>query len=219
MQELKALLHSRGALLVFDEVITGFRYALGGAQSLFGVTPDLASFGKAMGNGMPISAVVGRADLMREMEEIFFSGTFGGEALSLAASIAVIDKMRREPVIDTLWRTGTALAEGTRDLIARHGLQKVFGLVGKAPWMILTVQDQPTARKEAIKTLLMTELLARGVLLLGSHNVCYAHNGEDAAQIFAGYDGALARVAEELATGQLEARLGRPAIEPVFRVR
>jgi glutamate-1-semialdehyde 2,1-aminomutase len=219
LEELKALLHARGALLVFDEVITGFRYALGGAQALFGVTPDLASFGKAMGNGMPISAVVGRADLMREMEEIFFSGTFGGEALSLAAAIAVIDKMRREPVIETLWRTGGVLAEGVGARIARHGLTELFGLVGKAPWMILTTRDHPAARKEASKTLLVTELLARGVLLLGSHNVCYAHDGVDVARVFAAYDAALARVAEELATGSLEARLGRPAIEPVFRVR
>lgn len=217
--ELRELVHRHGALLLFDEVITGFRYALGGAQEYFGVVPDLASFGKAMGNGMPISAVVGRADLMREMEEIFFSGTFGGETLSLAAAIAVIDKMRREPVIETLWRTGATMADGVRDRIARHGLTHVIGLVGKAPWLILTVQDQPTARKEAIKTLLVKELLARGVLLLGSHNICYAHDAVDMARVFAAYDGALPRIAEELMSGRLEERLGGAVIESVFKVR
>ncbi|MBP2316824.1 aminotransferase class III-fold pyridoxal phosphate-dependent enzyme [Azospirillum soli] len=219
LAELKALVNANGALLVFDEVITGFRYHLGGAQALFGVTPDVASFGKALGNGMPISAVVGRADVMREMEEVFFSGTFGGETLSLAAGIAVVDKMRREPVIDTLWRTGAALADGVRERIKARALDGVFSLVGKAPWMILAVQDQPTARKEAIKTLLVTELLAHGVLLLGSHNVCYAHDAVDTARVFAAYDAALDRVAEELETCALEERLGRPAIESVFRVR
>src|SRR5690606_16635796 len=77
-----------GALLIFDEIITGFRLHLGGAQAQFGVTPDLACFGKAMANGMPISALVGRAEVMRSVEDVFFSGTFGGEALSLAAAQA-----------------------------------------------------------------------------------------------------------------------------------
>ena len=77
LETVRNLCDEHGALLVFDEVITGFRFSLGGAQKMFGVTPDIAAFGKAMGNGMPVSAVVGRVDVMREMEEVFFSGTFG----------------------------------------------------------------------------------------------------------------------------------------------
>ncbi|MDO8605305.1 MAG: aminotransferase class III-fold pyridoxal phosphate-dependent enzyme [Phaeospirillum sp.] len=219
LAELKALCHANGALLVFDEVITGFRYALGGAQSLFGVTPDLASFGKSMGNGMPISAVMGRADIMHEMENVFISGTFGGEALSLAASIATIDKMKREPVIETLWRTGALLATEVAKLAAGHGLSEVFGLLGRAPWMILAVQDHPTARKEAIKTLFAREMLRAGVLFLASHNVCYAHDAEDINRVLTAWDIALAKVAEELATGRLEERLPCPAVMPVFKVR
>ena len=92
--------------MIFDEIITGFRWSLGGAQAYYGVAPDLACFGKAMGNGMPISAVVGRADIMRIMEDIFYSGTFGGEALSLAAAIATIDKIERENVTERLWQVG-----------------------------------------------------------------------------------------------------------------
>ena len=98
LKGLKDLVHRHGALLIFDEIITGFRWSIGGAQARYGVTPDLACFGKAMGNGMPISAVVGRADIMRLMEDIFYSGTFGGETLSLAAAIATIDKIDREAV-------------------------------------------------------------------------------------------------------------------------
>lgn len=219
LEELKALVHSHGALLVFDEVITGFRFAIGGAQQLFGVTPDLASFGKAMANGFPISAVVGRADVMREMEEIFFSGTFGGEALSLAASIATIDKMRREPVIERLWSTGKTVADGVRNAIAAAGLDGIFAPIGLAPWSILSIDDHPKARKEAIRTRFLMEILKRGVLTAGNHNVTYAHTAVDVAQVLAGYRAALDVVAEELATGQLEARLGRPAIESIFKVR
>jgi glutamate-1-semialdehyde 2,1-aminomutase/spore coat polysaccharide biosynthesis protein SpsF len=219
LEALKELVHAEGALLVFDEVITGFRYHLGGAQSLFGVTPDLASFGKSMGNGMPISAVMGRADIMREMENVFISGTFGGETLSLAASIAVIDKMRREPVIETLWSTGQILADEVAKLAAGHGLADIFALVGKAPWKILAVQDHPTARKEAIKTLFAREMLRAGVLFLASHNVCYSHDSDDINRVLTAWDRALARVAGELATGKLEERLPCPAVMPVFKVR
>jgi len=219
LESLKELAHDNGALLIFDEVITGFRYALGGAQSMFGVTPDLASFGKSMGNGMPISAVLGRADIMHEMENVFISGTFGGEALSLAASIAVIDKMKREPVIEKLWATGGLLADEVAKLTATHGLSGIFSLVGRAPWKILAVQDHPTARKEAIKTLFAREMLRAGVLFLASHNVCYAHDGEDVNRVLTAWDVALAKVAAELATGKLEERLPCPAVMPVFKVR
>lgn len=219
LQGLKDLAHRHGAVLVFDEVITGFRYALGGAQSLFGVTPDLAAFGKAMGNGMPISAVVGRADIMAEMNEVFISGTFGGEALSLAAAIAVIDKMRSEPVIEGLWRKGEALAGGARDIFAAHGLGEIISLNGKAPWMVLAVADHKTARKEAIKTLLQAEMIRNGVLLLASHNLCHAHDEADLGRVLFAYDKACAVIAEELATGQLEARLPYPVVEPIFKVR
>lgn len=219
LQDLKDLVHSHGALLVFDEVITGFRYAVGGAQSLFGVTPDLASFGKAMGNGMPISAIVGRAEVMREMEDVFISGTFGGEALSLAAAIATIDKMEREPVIEKLWSLGTRLDDGVAQLTQKHGLSDIITLVGRAPWKIISVADHPTARKEAIKTLFAHHMLRSGVLFLASHNVCYAHDDDDVNLVLTAWDKALGTVAAELATGRLEARLPCPAVEPVFRVR
>ena len=217
--ELQGLVRAEGALLVFDEVITGFRYALGGAQEYFGVTPDLAAFGKAMGNGMPISAVVGRADLMMQMEEIFFSATFGGEALSLAAAIAVIDKMRREPVIERLWASGDEIAAGVRCAIERHGLQSAVTLTGLAPWTILRFHDVEGASKEAVKTLFMREMLAQGILIAASNNVSFAHGVDDIRQVAAAYDGAFVRIAEGLASGALEAMLDGPPITPVFVVR
>jgi glutamate-1-semialdehyde 2,1-aminomutase/spore coat polysaccharide biosynthesis protein SpsF len=219
LQEVMALCRRNGALLIFDEIITGFRYALGGAQELFGTVPDLAAFGKAMGNGMPISAVVGRADVMREMEEVFYSGTFGGETLSIAAAIAVIDKMRREPVIQRLWSTGEELAAGVRQRIAAAGLGGVMSLSGKAPWMLLGFHDHSAARKEVIKTLFMREMLQRGVLIASSHNVCYAHDSRDIQLVLDAYHETLAIVATELQCGDVEARLNCPPIEPVFSVR
>ncbi|MBT4464958.1 MAG: aminotransferase class III-fold pyridoxal phosphate-dependent enzyme, partial [Rhodospirillaceae bacterium] len=219
LADLKQLVNGHGALLIFDEVITGFRYALGGAQELFGVTPDLAALGKGMGNGMPIAAVAGRTDVMAEMEEVFYSGTFGGETLSLAAAIAVIDKMRREPVIERLWQTGKAIADGAEAAINDNNLTDVFALPGKDPWRVLDVRDHAEASKEAIKTLYMSEMLKRGVLTAGGHNVCYAHNDIDIARVVAAYGEVMPVITAELATGKLEGNLKQPVVEPVFRVR
>ena len=219
LQEVKALAHRHGALLVFDEIITGFRFAAGGAQALFGVTPDLAAVGKGLGNGMPISAVVGRADVMRGFEEVFFSGTMGGEALSLAAALAVCDKIQREPVIETLWRRGGALAEGARQRIAAHGLEAVIALKGAAPWMILDIADHANGSRYAIKTLFLAEMLKRGVLISASHNLCYAHSDEDLAHVLGAYDEVLPLVAAALAEPDLDRRLDYTPIQPVFTVR
>jgi len=211
--------HKHGALLVFDEIIGGFRYALGGAQEYFGVTPDLAAFGKAMGNGMPISAVVGRADVMREMEEIFFSGTFGGEALSLAAAIATIDKIRRENVVEALWRIGNEVSAIAEKRIAAHGLSDVVSLGGLAPWRILSFNDHPGGSRHAIKTTFVREMLQAGVLIIASHNLSYAHGLAEVAQIDAAYDRSLAVVAEEIRRGDLDRRMGNSIVRPIFSVR
>jgi glutamate-1-semialdehyde 2,1-aminomutase/spore coat polysaccharide biosynthesis protein SpsF len=216
---LKDLLHEHGALLAFDETITGFRYAAGGAQEYFGVTPDLASFGKGMGNGMPISAVVGRADLMNEMEEIFYSATFGGETLSIAAAIAVIEKIISQPVIEHYWQTGEALAAGLGKRIAATGLDQVMAVVGAAPWSIIAINDHPAARQAATRTFFIREMLRHGVLTLGTHNICYAHDQADVDTVLAAYDSVLPALAESLATGDLEAALPCPVIEPIFQVR
>jgi glutamate-1-semialdehyde aminotransferase/spore coat polysaccharide biosynthesis protein SpsF (cytidylyltransferase family) len=219
LKGLKELAHRHGALLIFDEIITGFRWSIGGAQARYGVTPDLACFGKAMGNGMPISAVVGPADIMRLMEDIFYSGTFGGETLSLAAAIATIDKIEKEKVTERLWSTGADLKAQALARIAKAGLSEAVGLVGAAPWAILNFKDHAKASKEAIKTLFLREMIAAGVLINASHNVCFAHNAADVARVLAAYDHALAILREALDRGDIDRRLGNQVIRPVFSVR
>src|SRR6185503_19590199 len=110
--------HSCGALFVLDEIVTGFRYALGGAQERYGIRPDLACFGKGMANGFPLAAVVGTADAMRAFERIFFSMTYSGETVSLAAALATLKLLQEEPVIERLWALGTELRRGLADLVA-----------------------------------------------------------------------------------------------------
>jgi glutamate-1-semialdehyde aminotransferase/spore coat polysaccharide biosynthesis protein SpsF (cytidylyltransferase family) len=219
LQSLKDLLRRHKTLLIFDEIITGFRWSIGGAQAYYGVVPDLSSFGKAMGNGMPISAVVGRADIMRLMEEVFFSGTFGGEALSLAAANATIDKIEREKVTQRLWQVGGDLKERASRKIADAGLNGVISLAGAAPWAILAYKDHPHGSKEAIKTFFLREMIAAGVLINSSHNVCFSHTEADIAHVLNAYDHALPLLREALDRGDIEQRLGNQVIRPVFSVR
>ena len=219
LESVRDLAHEHGALFVLDEIITGFRYHLGGAQTLFGVTPDLAAFGKSMGNGFPISAIVGKARYMAEMEEIFFSSTFGGETLSLAASLATIRKMQREPVHEKLDETGTRIVEMTRSNVEKSGLSACVGIAGKPSWSLLQFRDAPNATAAQVKSLYLQEVIARGILTAGSHNVCYAHTDADLRQLDAAQSEALASVRRALDEGDIAERLEGPPIEPVFRVR
>ena len=221
LAEMRDLAHAHAALFIFDEIITGFRYALGGAQALFGVTPDLAAFGKGMGNGMPISALVGKAEIMHLLDEVFFSGTFGGEALSLAAAIAVIDKMRREPVIEHLYDFGRRLNDALAQILRQNGLADTILLRGQPCWTILVIADHPAATKEEIKTFIVTRMARNGVLSNVTHNICYAHDERDLNDCITAYQGVLAELADHLRSGpgRLRAMLGCEPVRPVFSVR
>lgn len=219
LNEMRDIAHKHGALFMFDEIITGFRYALGGAQELFGVTPDLAAFGKGLGNGMPISAVVGSEKYMRLLDEVFISGTFGGEALSLASGISVIDKLESEPVIDRLWASGQSLANAVRDLLKEHDLEETIQLVGKSCWTILDIQPHANADVHEIKTFLVTRCSQHGILVNGSHNICYAHSDAEIQACVAAYRAILPELAELLRTGRLGEALGCEPVHPVFSVR
>ena len=210
---------ANNVVLIFDEVITGFRVHIGGAQAYYNVVPDLAAFGKGMGNGMPISAIVGRADIMSLMSEIFYSGTFGGEALSLAASIATINKMKSHHVIDHLWDIGSQISAKTQEVISDNGLDDYVSLNGLDPWKIIGFKDHKNAPKEAIKTKFMIEVLREGVLVAGAHNVSFAHDKNDVDHIASVYQKTFAKLADELKSGNLIDNLEAPVIFPVFQVR
>lgn len=217
--EVRELCHKNGVLFILDEIITGFRFSLGGAQELFGVTPDLACFGKSMANGMPISALVGKEEYMRHLEDLFFSFTFGGEALSLAAAIAVIDKMQREPVIEGLWSKGQFLAEAVEQKIAERDLATIVSLVGKPPWKILQFSSCKAGDQHEVKTFLMRGLFDRGVLSSASHNICYAHSNEDFKHVIHAYASALDDLVESIQDDTLRDRLHGVVVRPVFSVR
>jgi glutamate-1-semialdehyde 2,1-aminomutase len=218
LQEVQSMCRRDGALLVFDETITGFRYAVGGAQQLFGVTPDLATFGKGLANGYAVSAVAGRADVMKLMEEVFFSFTFGGETLSLAAALATMEKLQREPVIATIRSRGERVLRDTQAAIDRHGLGDVLALAGHPAWSFLQFRDGRGHTMWEIKTLFMQEVFRRGVLAYGTHNLSYAHSEADLDRLAAVYDEVFGVLAGALQTG-IRPLLECEVLQPLFKVR
>ncbi len=219
LEGVQELTRQHGALLVFDETITGFRYDNGGAQKKFGVTPDLASFGKGLANGYPVSALTGRADVMKLMEEIFFSFTFGGETLSLAAAAATLRKLQREPVVDTLYQQGTKVIDGLRERIARHQVADFVSVAGNPTWSFLLLKDHGGYSQFEIKTLFMQEMLARGILAFGTHNMSYSHSDADIAALLDAYDAVLPILADGVLNRRLPALLRCAPLEPLFKVR
>ena len=219
LQRVRELTESFGVVLVFDEIVTGFRMSLGGAQAYYGVTPDLACFGKAMANGMPLAAIVGRAHLMRLMEEVFISTTFGGEALSLAAAGVTIDKIVRENVPARLWARGERLRDGFNLLAGKAGLGGVMAFGGDGWWPRVQWKSQPVPGPLLV-SLARQEFVANGLLLGGSFNLCLAHDEDRVEQeTMKAIATALASLRDHLDAPDPRKRLRGDPVQPTFSVR
>lgn len=219
LEKVQALAHQHGALLVFDETITGFRYANGGAQQAFGVIPDLATFGKGIANGYPLSALVGRSRYMDVVEQIFFSGTFGGETLSLAAARAVLTKLKNEPVVETLKVRGQKILDGVNQLISEMELTQVIAISGHPSWSFLQFKEAGGFSQLEIKTLFMQEVFKRGIYTLGTHNLSYAHSDADVEALLACYRDVFGLIKPAIASGTLKRCLECEPLVPLFKVR
>jgi len=219
LQSVKEICNKYGIVLIFDEIVSGFRIALGGAQEFYGVLPDLACFGKAMGNGMPISAVVGKRSIMKFMDDIFFSATFGGEALSLAASIATVKKLEKEDIPAKLSKHGEHLSEILNQRIAKSGLQNIMEYRGNNWWPRLAFEDLPVAGN-IFSSLLKQFLNENGLLMGSSLNLTRAHLAPSVLpDTVARFDKMLSDLQNALQSPDPSACVvGRP-IQPVFTVR
>lgn len=219
LQEVKELTHKNGAILIFDEIVTGFRIALGGAQEYYGVTPDLATFGKGMANGMPISALVGRGEIMKEFNEAFYSFTFGGEALSLAAAMATIEEMKEKDVIGHLWKQGEKLTNGYNELAQAFGLIDYTKCIGLPDHSAFYFVDTEGKESLEMKSLFQQELLKRGILTIGVHVICFSHSDKDVAQTLEAYGDAMRVLRQAVDEGDIEKYLEGRKVQPVIRKR
>jgi glutamate-1-semialdehyde 2,1-aminomutase len=193
LERLRELATKHGTVLVFDEVITGFRHALGGYQSIAGVTPDLTTLGKAMGNGWPVSALAGKADLMEMFSTTpgrpaFFAGTFNGHPPTAAAALATIDKLQREPVHEHVFALGERTRQGLRGLYARLGVPVCVSGFGSV-FVTYFFEGEPSSYDDLLAndvelfTGYRRELMKHGIfelpLNLKRSHFSYAHTDDD----------------------------------------
>jgi glutamate-1-semialdehyde aminotransferase len=217
LEELRKICDQRGIVLIFDEMWTGFRLAVGGAQERFGVRADLACFSKAVANGMPLSILTGKAEIMRLLEkDVFFFTTFGGEALSLAAAKATIEELRRHDVPGHLARQGKRLREGYAAIARDVGLDCTT-CVGFDARSLITFAPANGQNPLEMKSLVQQEMIKRGVLWGGFHNMSFGHGDPEVEHTLAAYKQVLPILKQAVDAGDVRARLrGRP-VEPVFR--
>ncbi|MEA5426268.1 aminotransferase class III-fold pyridoxal phosphate-dependent enzyme [Arcicella lustrica] len=217
LQELAEVCRENGTLLIFDEMWTGFRIALGGAQEYFKVTPDLAVYSKACANGMPIALLTGRADVMELFNsEVFSYTTFGGEALSLAASIATIKEIRDKNVPAYLDEKGGIIKDGYNEIAKEFGLENLTKCIGYNCRSMVTFAPEAGNGLE-VKALMQQEMIKRGVLWAGFHNMCFSHSDEDIQYTLSAYREVMPILKEAIESKDVKSYLKGEVLEAVFR--
>lgn len=223
LENLKALCEKNGTLLIFDEVVSGFRFALGGVQEMVGVTPHLSAFGKGMANGFSVSALVGQREFMRiggidhEKERVFLlSTTHGGETHSLAAAISCINEIRKHNIIAHFWQTGQALIDGVRAAAKEVGAEKYVEVFGYGVKPAFVFKDETGQVSMIARTLFLQETIARG-LLMPYVVPSYAHKKETIDFAVECVRDALSEMKKAAEGPGMAAAIEGEVVKPVFR--
>jgi glutamate-1-semialdehyde 2,1-aminomutase len=219
LEGVRELTKNHGVVLVFDETITGFRFSEGGAQELFNVIPDISTFGKGIANGFPLSVISGKREIMMEMEEIFFSGTFGGELLSLAAAKSVLELHINREVISQLEQIGLDLQNRVNSAVSQTDTQELLSLSGHPTWIFLNWREIDAYSADLLKTYFMQEMFQKGILILGTHNVNLAHTQRNLEKIEESYLSVLSSISNGIKQGDLQSKLKVAPLRPLFKVR
>jgi glutamate-1-semialdehyde 2,1-aminomutase len=219
---LRELCDKHGAVLILDEMITGFRWHNNGAQTVYDIRPDLSTFGKALGNGFAVSALTGRRELMQlgganhARERVFLlSTTHGAETHGLAAAMATMQVYRTEPVVETLWARGRRLADGLRAAAQAQGLTNHVPILGQPCCLVFGTRDENGQPSQPFRTLLMQELIQRGILAT-SLVVNYSHTDADIDRTIEAFAEAFVVYQRALADGVGKYLVGRP-VQPAIR--
>jgi 3-aminobutanoyl-CoA transaminase len=197
LEGVRALADRHGAVLVFDEIRTGFRIHLGGAQAYYGVTPDLACFGKAMANGYAISAVCGRQNIMKRAEkEVFVSSTFFPNSLGYVAALKTLEILERDDVLPAIWKKGERLMQGIETALKKNNCGGE--LSGIPPMFFITFQKDPDKRYKDRRTAFYTHLIRERVFMQPYHHgyICYRHTDDDIDETLRAVSRGLERVLE-----------------------
>lgn len=190
LQKIRKLTKENNIVLIFDEMKTGFRMNLGGAQQYFNVIPDLAIFGKAMANGFPLSVLVGKKEIMSlfEDENVFLSGSYATEKASLKAALKTIEILERDKVIDYVWEIGDILKKGLKELIIKYAMQDFIEIIGYAPMIHLIIKENNGYTTNQIKSYLQQECAKKNILHFGVFHPSFAHTKDDIDYTIKVYD-------------------------------
>jgi glutamate-1-semialdehyde 2,1-aminomutase len=214
---LRQICSDRGIVLIFDEMWTGFRIALGGAQEYYSVDADIVCFSKAVANGMPLSVLAGKSEIMDLLEgDVFFFTTFGGETLSLAAAKATIKELKDKKVPQYLARQGAKIKDAYNTVSSSWGLENYTNCVGLDCRTLVTFGNEAGNPLE-MKSFLQQEMFRRGILWSGFHNVSFSHSDEDIDHLIGVYEEILPVLKTVIETGDIKMHLKGKPVEPVFR--
>ena len=219
LQKVKDLAEKNGAMLIFDETITGYRFSSGGAQHEFGVIPDLTTLGKGIANGYPLSALTGKKEIMKDLEKVFFSGTFGGELLSLAAAKSVIQMHIKSDVTSKISSIGMRVSQELEKIILNHNLGALLNLTGHPTWKFLNWFGTSTLSAPQIKTYFMQEMFKKGILVLSTHNNSLSLTGSIADRVISVYDEVLRDISQSISNNSIQLKLHSLPIEPLLVLR
>jgi len=219
LSEVKDLAKKNNSVLIFDETITGYRYSIGGAQLEFKVTPDLTTLGKGIANGYPLSAIVGNREIMKEIENIFFSGTFGGELLSLAAAKTVIQMHLNSDIIGCITSVGSKIALELQKMIDSYKMEEFLHISGHPTWKFLNWTGNEKFSTQIIKTYFMQEMFKRGVLVLSTHNNSLSLTEKLSEQVINVYGEVISDLSKSIRDTSLLSKLHVKPIQPLLALR
>jgi glutamate-1-semialdehyde aminotransferase len=178
LKKIRKLCEENDSLLILDEIVTGFRFDLQGGQKFFDIKGDLACFGKGMGNGLPISAVTGKSEFMKEFDKLWVSSTNNSEALSMAGTIAVINEMQNKHTISHCWEIGTKLFNGWNKIVETHGIDAK--MIGYPIRMTLKCFDSKNEESIILKSLILQEMIKRKIFISpGPSFISFSHTSDD----------------------------------------
>tara|TARA_B100000780_G_scaffold102373_1_gene71552 strand:+ start:5560 stop:6885 length:1326 start_codon:yes stop_codon:yes gene_type:complete len=217
LEKVKSITHENNALLIFDEVITGFRMNIGGAQTHYNVIPDLSCFGKAMANGFPMNALVGREEVMSFFEEAFFSGTFAAELVSISASLATIDAIEKRGTLEHIDAMGLRLKNGYNQLAKSLELEHITKMIGFGWWPEYLFYDTHGKSSLELQSLFQQEIVRRGVLSRAGIFLCGSHQEADIEKTLQIFKEALMVVGEAVRTDNVLNWLDGEVLRPVIR--
>ena len=218
LESVKELTHKYGSILIFDEVVSGFHYALGGAQEMFNVSPDLVAFGKGMGNGYPISAVAGRKELLEQIEQgVFISTTFGGDSIAMAASLETLSILGQPGYYDHITKIGTMLRNGIQERINKYDLNDVLSVSGLPAHCGVAFEGHGSMSYLDIQSVYSQTMIQNGILVFAIYFINSHHTEKEAQAYLDATDKAFALIRKAVDNDSVDDILVGGKVNPVFK--